>query len=258
MKVTKVDAPNWLMFNEIKKEKNHTKINNIILIILIIFVVITTALTVYRFSVMSSKLDQVENQLSVQQTTDQEVLDNLKDIKARQEKIEHKQQEQLVRHQISVNDLKQMGFTKYTNLDVDRDLTVQDMDKIIDLWSARINGTRFKGKGYVFIEASKETGLNPIYILAHAAVESNWGNSYIARTKNNYFGINCVDDNPNNGYTIGSSIDDGIIQGAKWIASNFYNKGYTSLDAMKKANYATDPRWEGNITSIANESIRLL
>lgn len=256
MKVTEVDAPNFL---KQKKENKHIKIYNIVLIILCIIIALTTAFTVYRFRIMSTKLDKVEQQLYVQQLTDKEVLDGLKEIKNRQEKIVKMQNETIAKRNNSVNNLQQVGFTKYTNLGDNKDLTAQDMDKIINIWSQRIDrGSVFKDKGYVFIEAAKETGLNPIYILAHAAVESNWGNSYIARTKHNYFGINCVDESPGNGYAMGDSVDEGIIAGAKWVAANFYNKGYTSLEDMKKANYATDPRWANNIASIANESIKLL
>lgn len=255
MKVTEVDAPRFLVK---KKKKNHIKIHNIVLILLCIIMAIATISTVWKFSIMSDQLNNVQQQLYVQQSTDKEVLDKLNEIKNRQEKIVQQQNETIAKHNQSVNNLQQVGFTKYTNIGENTDLTVQDMDKIIDIWSQRNGKNTFKGKGYVFIEASKETGLNPIYILAHAAVESNWGSSYIARTKHNYFGINCVDKNPGNGYVMGDSIDEGIISGAKWIQQNFYSKGYLSLEDMKKANYATDARWASNIASIVNESIRLL
>ena len=33
------------------------------------------------------------------------------------------------------------------------------------------------------------------------------------------------------------------------------NKGYTTLNAMKRGGYATDPNWVAKISSVANSSI---
>jgi len=140
-------------------------------------------------------------------------------------------------------------------------LTDDDMDKIIDSWDDRVrNGTSFKNKGHVFIQASRETGLNPIYILAHAAWESNWGNSYLAKNRGNYFGINAIDSNPDKAYAMGSSVDEGIVEGAKWIKSEYYDNGCTTLNEMiYKGNYASDKgKWINGITNIANTSYKVL
>jgi beta-N-acetylglucosaminidase len=171
---------------------------------------------------------------------------------------EFEQKKEQLRNQ-SINNLKATGFTTSTDLGKNIYLDASDIDKIINSWDSKIdNGTRFKGKGEIFIEASRETGLNPIYILAHAATESNWGKSPIAMDKHNYFGINCIDTNPSAGYIMGDNMYDGIVGGAKWIQMNFYNNGYKTLDGMKKANYATDKKWERNIVNIMNESVKLL
>lgn len=46
------------------------------------------------------------------------------------------------------------------------------------------------------VAAEKKYGINALFILAHADVESAHGNSYYARTRNNLFGFNAVDSNP--------------------------------------------------------------
>ena len=85
-----------------------------------------------------------------------------------------------------------------------------DMNKIINHWDKYVSGgTSFKNKGAVFIQASKETGLDPVYILAHAAWESSWGNSSLAKNKHNYFGIAAYDHDPyNSAYVMGDTIAD--------------------------------------------------
>lgn len=46
------------------------------------------------------------------------------------------------------------------------------------------------------VDAENKYGLNALFILAHADVESAHGNSYYARTRNNLFGFNAIDSDP--------------------------------------------------------------
>lgn len=84
---------------------------------------------------------------------------------------------------------------------------------------AKSPGSPFNGQGNVFMEAQKQSGLDARYILAHAALESAWGRSSIAKRYNNYFGIGAFDNDPNNAKNFSNSgLASGIINGAKWIA----------------------------------------
>lgn len=201
--------------------------------------------------------------------------------------IQSEQQKKLVGNmikdiQVSIKDTKPIGYNfdipiqkfeapkqkkpaainSETNLKTDVNLSVDDMNKIIAYWDKYVNGgTPFKNKGDIFIKASKETGLDPVYILAHAAWESAWGNSSLARNKHNYFGIAAYDRDPYaNAYVMGDDIDKGIIQGAKWIKSNYYNKGYTSLEKMISiGNYASaSSQWIRGILSIMRTSYAVI
>lgn len=101
----------------------------------------------------------------------------------------------------------------------------------------------FQGQGKVFIEASKETGLDPMYIAAHAGLESGWGTSPIARDKHNYFGITAYNANPYDSAKSFDSLEDGIIAGAKWIKKYYTDEGQDTLDKMlygKKSYAQTD------------------
>lgn len=121
----------------------------------------------------------------------------------------------------------------------------------------------FNGQGNVFMEAQKQSGLDARYILAHAALESGWGKSSIAKKYNNYFGIGAFDNDPNNAKNFSNSgLASGIINGAKWIAKNYYNSAYkqTTLYKMRNNNgvhqYATDPNWHNKIANIMKGSER--
>lgn len=128
---------------------------------------------------------------------------------------------------------------------------------------AKAPGSPFNGQGNVFMEAQKQSGLDARYILAHAALESAWGRSNIAKRYNNYFGIGAFDNDPNNAKNFSNSgLASGIINGAKWIAKNYYNSSYkqTTLYKMRNNNgvhqYATDPNWHTKIANIMKGSER--
>ncbi|KWZ93375.1 mannosyl-glycoprotein endo-beta-N-acetylglucosaminidase, partial [Anaerococcus hydrogenalis] len=128
---------------------------------------------------------------------------------------------------------------------------------------AKAPGSPFNGQGNVFMEAQKQSGLDARYILAHAALESAWGRSNIAKRYNNYFGIGAFDNDPNNAKNFSNSgLASGIINGAKWIAKNYYNSSYkqTTLYKMRNNNgvhqYATDPNWHNKIANIMKGSQR--
>lgn len=131
-----------------------------------------------------------------------------------------------------------------------------------DYIASKNSTSPFNGRANVFIKAGEESGLDPRYILAHAAVESGWGTSRFARERGNYYGIGAFDSNPNNAYTFadGSSSGDmlatGIIEGAKWISSHYYNGKYgqTTVNKMRYNNgvhqYCTSDTWANSIGSI--------
>lgn len=163
---------------------------------------------------------------------------------------------------IIAQDKKRKGVDRYSDLS-NKYITINadKMNQIIDVWESR-NGylTPFHGQGRIFIKASKKSGLDPLYIFAHAVVESGWGTSHYATNRGNYFGINAVDHNPDKAYTMGDNMEDGIINGAIWINDNFYKEGAYSLNTMVNGSkkYATDSRWVNKIEHIWNESYAIM
>ena len=108
--------------------------------------------------------------------------------------------------------------------------------------------------GKYFIKASNESGLDPRYLVAHAASETGWGTSRICRNKFNFFGIAAFDASPYASASKWGGVEQGIVQGAVWISKHYYAKGQTTLYTMRHNNgsheYATDPKWDSTIASI--------
>lgn len=109
-------------------------------------------------------------------------------------------------------------------------------------------------KGNAFFEAAKQSGLDPIYLVAHAAQETGWGTSDMVKKKFNFYGIAAFDSSPGSATKWGGA-DTGIISGAVWIRKNFYDKGQNTLYKMRyssngKHNYATAKDWPNKIADI--------
>lgn len=156
--------------------------------------------------------------------------------------------------------------TYWTNSDVTKHDLGKRLQGItatqINNWiRAKAPNSPFNGQGQAFIEAQSRSGLDARYILAHAALESAWGTSRIARTYHNYFGINAYDSNPDNAKKSSNrSLQAGIINSAMWIKEHYYNRGQKTLYAMNHDknghNYASDKAWGDKIANIMKGSER--
>ncbi|MBU3160875.1 glucosaminidase domain-containing protein [Clostridium frigoris] len=133
------------------------------------------------------------------------------------------------------------------------------------------------GKGQVFIDAAKETNVNPLYLAGHAILETGHGTSVLANggTKKltgentygvpvyNLFGIGAIDSDADaggtstaykNGWT---SVDLSIYGGASFISGKYIGQGQNTLYKMRwnalniSHQYATDVNW-------ANSQIRII
>lgn len=255
------------IYRSILKIRKHSYYTARIIFVIAVILVASVAMNIYsvtRVENLQSQMNEMKDQIEDTNEANKEVLamlENIRDTQQKQNKaleISLKNKAIKKQQQNNVILLKTNGVSRYTDLSQNNNISVEDMDKIINYYSKKIKGgSRFKGKGYAFVEAAKESGLNPIYIFAHAACESGFGNSAMAREKNNFFGIAAYDNNPNASYYMGSSIDEGIINGAVWIKKNYYEEGMITLDAMSKT-YASDPKWASSIVHIMNESIQVI
>lgn len=150
--------------------------------------------------------------------------------------------------------------TYWTNQDITKHdlgvtsnaLTAEELDKWIDANAP--SNSLMRGMGSTYMKAGAESGLDPRYLVAHSALETGWGTSSYAKA-GNFFGIGAFDNNPDNALNYGNnSASSGIIEGAKWIAENYYGKGNKTLSDMHSAGYATDPGWASKIANMMKGS----
>ena len=246
----------------IKKQNNNK--SNWAKILLIAFIVINAFLG-YKIISLENKYTEIYKEVIESRIANEKVLAMLKEVRDKQEQqSEDIQRAMNVAHrkkisQQNVMQLKSSGMNIYTDLGYCSELSVDEINKIIDYYEQHAShGTAFAGHGEAFIKAAEITGLNPIYIFAHAACESDFGQSYYGQVHHNYFGINAVDSNPDLAYVMGDGVDAGIIAGAMWIKENYYDDGLTTLKSMHDAGYASSESWADTIASIANSSIAVL
>ena len=121
-----------------------------------------------------------------------------------------------------------------------------------------------EGKGEIFLKASKENNLNPLYLVGHALLESGQGKSPLAKA-NNFFGMGAHD---RKAYKDGikfakdhgwSTPELGVMGAAKIISEQWINRSGNSqsnLYSMRwnpmspgKNQYATDIHWATSQTN---------
>lgn len=133
------------------------------------------------------------------------------------------------------------GTQPYTfNARSSSNVTAYELDKFL-------KGTNLAGLGHAFVKAELNTGINAMFLASLATIESGWGNSDIAKTKNNIFGFNAVDSSPYESASTFSSKEECIAKVSRYIAKNYcspngrYYKGGTISDIGSL--YASNPEW---------------
>ncbi|MDR1183811.1 MAG: RICIN domain-containing protein [Coriobacteriales bacterium] len=182
------------------------------------------------------------------------------------------------------------SFMQFADVRVGTGVTGAQLNAFIDNDERGRSGI-FHGRGQSFVDAAKKYGINEVYFLAHANLESNWGTSnfakgsyydghklsdgktYPAGTYYNFWGIGAYDSNPN--YAIDyavmhgwSSPEKAIDGSAQWIAENYIYGTYpqptvyamrwdyvrtNTLGGRGWHQYATSLTWANSIPRIMNE-----
>ncbi|WP_343271296.1 glucosaminidase domain-containing protein [Lentibacillus songyuanensis] len=171
----------------------------------------------------------------------------------------------LIRYEFDKKDKVTNSITPFTPLDTKSSVTANQINKFIDYKTGGQN-TSMTGMGDAYLSAQKESGLNAIYLLAHSALESDWGRSSIVNKKYNYYGIGAIDSQPAQGAYTFDSQKGGIVAGAIWINKNYVNRelyassypySQPTINNMRFDGswhqYSTDEAWVSKIVNIANE-----
>lgn len=128
----------------------------------------------------------------------------------------------------------QLNLTERTNL------TAEEI-KVITL------GTGLEGIEDAVVEIEEAYDINAIFTLALAAHESGWGTSYLARDRNNLFGICAYDSNVGaaSGY---SSKAECVRSWGSIIYNEYFAHGRTTLSSINDI-YASDTTWASQVAS---------
>jgi putative cell wall-binding protein len=137
------------------------------------------------------------------------------------------------------------------NIPAPEEVTAKKLKKLI---KEQNSSTPLKDISGAFIEAQNTWGVNAIYLVAHAALESGWGKSAIAQDKNNLFGFRAYDDNPYQHAAEFECMEDCILYVSGYIKKQYLVDGgkyfHGSDLAGMNVRYASDPMWAVKIARI--------
>ena len=127
-------------------------------------------------------------------------------------------------------------------------ITVAQLQKVT-------KGTGLEGTEEAMVSAEINKGINVLFTIAVARLESQNGNSKIARDKNNLFGIHAFDYDPYHTAYSYSSKSECVESFADLVKNDYVNKG---LDTPSKINpiYCTSDTWGYQVTTIMKEVYR--
>ncbi|MCM2675717.1 SH3 domain-containing protein [Alkalicoccobacillus plakortidis] len=171
-----------------------------------------------------------------------------------------------VAHYLNPNNVQPgtSNFYQFLNLGETANLSAQSINNQL------LNGKgSLSGQGQAFINAAKSNGVNEIYLVSHALLETGNGSSPLARGINyngktvyNMYGIGAYDGNAEQAgaayaYSQGwFTKEAAIVGGAKFVGNNYIAKGQNTLykmrwnpDAPATHQYATDIGWAEKQTS---------
>lgn len=122
-----------------------------------------------------------------------------------------------------------------------------------------LKNSRLRGTGEHFKRAEDIYGVNAYVLLAMAKLESGWGESRIARDKNNLFGFRAYDRDPYNSSESYNTYADSIYDVARHLSESYlkpsgqYFNGFSLEDVNKK--YCSDSSWAPKLRKIIKELI---
>ena len=117
----------------------------------------------------------------------------------------------------------------------------------------------YYGKSQAFVEGQQKYGMNALLVYAMAGIESAFGTSTIARTKNNLFGWGAIDSAPGENASIYPNVETSILQhmgvnlfGYSNVSDwRFTGPGLGNKGSGFNTKYASDPNWGLGIATVA-------
>ena len=117
-------------------------------------------------------------------------------------------------------------------------------------------GTNLEGLENAVIATEEKYGVNSLFILSLAALESGWGTSNLAVNRNNLFGI-CAYDTNVDAATNFSTKSECIDYFGRLMANEYFVNGRTDLWSINEI-YASAPTWASEVNSNMNYMMKLI
>lgn len=111
-------------------------------------------------------------------------------------------------------------------------------------------GTKLYGIGNSVHEAELKYGVNALFIISLAVIESGWGESYLAHNRNNIFGI-CAFDGNEGAASSFTTKGECVLYLGKLIAEDYFAAGRVDLYSIN-AIYASNPEWANMVSGMMN------
>ena len=149
---------------------------------------------------------------------------------------------------------KNLTLSVNSDLRVASNVTSEEIDKMLE-W------TKLHGLGSAFVEAEQKYGVNALYMMGLACLESGFGNSAFAQKRNNLYGWNAVDSNPNNASTFKNKKEATLYVASK-LQSNYLTEGGVYYEGYSPravdVHYCTDKAHADKIVNIVNSLLQKL
>ena len=114
-----------------------------------------------------------------------------------------------------------------------------------------LKNTNLQGLGKDFKKAEEKYEVNAILLMGMAKHETGNGHSYLAKTKNNLFGFNAIDQDPINSANTFKDKGESIDHVAKFLKENYLSedgKYYNGISTKSIGKlYASDPEWSNKV-----------
>ena len=151
------------------------------------------------------------------------------------------------------------GVKNYT-LTVDMDLrtksnvSAEEIDKMLE-------GTKMHGLGSAFVKAEQTYGVNALYLMGLACLESAYGSSNYAVNRNNLYGWAAYDSNPDNAKYFESK-ESATMFVAERLKRNYLTEGGTWFEGYSAkavdVHYCTDKQHAYKIVNIVSNLTKKL
>jgi flagellum-specific peptidoglycan hydrolase FlgJ len=125
--------------------------------------------------------------------------------------------------------------------------------------STIFKGTALEDEGLeeVILEIEEMYGINAYFTIAVLKLESGNGESRLATTKNNLFGLNAIDGNINEAFSFKTK-GDSVRKFGQLISKSYVDKGYTTIEKVSKKYCPSNSEWPSLVASIMKSDYRKL